>query len=391
MKKVLALRMVALTAWACDDSATEPEGGARYRLTRTGQDQIVVMTRNVFVGAAIEDVFDVGDFSQIPQKAAEMWAAIQATDFEARAAALAGEVAEFQPHLIGLQEVTTFYRQTPSDFDLGGFGAGSPATDVVLDFLDLYMDALADAGLSYEVVAVSPNFTAEVPMFDFPDACSDVNPYCLSDMRLLDADVILARTDVEFDAGSVVTSNFPAELTLVMPPIGLPLPRGWASVDASVAGLDFRFAVTHLEPPDHDGIVVPELELLQRGQAAHLHAVLTADGLPVILLGDMNTDAYGASTATYGDFLARGWIDAWGEHGAGYTCCQLEDLLTWPSILDRRVDLILLHGDAELGSRGFEGGVQAWSVGDRGSDRLANGMWPSDHAGVVAALRPAQD
>lgn len=388
MKKIFVLTLVALAAGACDDSVTGPEAGPEYNLTRNGQDQIVAMTRNLFVGAAVEDVFDVTDFSQIPVKAGEMWAAIQETDFEARAAAFAKEVAAFNPHLIGLQEVTTFYTQTPSDFDLGGFGPGVPATDVALDFLDLYVDALAAAGLSYVVVAVSPNFTAEVPMVDIPDACSAANPYCLSDIRLLDFDVILARSDVDYDAGSVVTSNFPEGLTLVMPPIGLPLPRGWASVDATVAGLDFRFAVTHLEPPDQDGVVIPDLELLQRGQAGYLHDVLTADGMPVILVGDLNTDAYGSSTATYADFQARGWTDAWGSHGAGYTCCQLEDLMTWPSSLDRRVDLILLYGDFELGPLGYEGGVQAWTVGDRGSDRLASGMWPSDHAGVVAAIRP---
>lgn len=388
MRKILGLALAIAAASACDDSPTGPASGPTLRATRPEQEQIVVMTRNVFVGAAVEDVFDVADLAEIPIKAAEMWAAIQATDFEARAAAFAEEVAGFDPHFIGLQEVTTFYKQTPSDFDLGGFGPGIPATEVALDFLPLFVEALEDAGLSYEVVAVSPNFTAEVPMVDAPDACSVTNPNCLSDMRLLDADVILARSDVDYDQATVATSNFPDALVLKMPPFGLPLPRGWASVDATVAGLDFRFAVTHLEPPDQDGVVVPDLEVLQRAQAEYLHAVLTADGKPVVLVGDLNTDAYGASTATYGDFLQRGWVDAWGNRGAGYTCCQLEDLYTWPSILDRRVDLILLHGDFALGDLGYEGAVQAWTVGSRGSDRLTDGMWPSDHAGVVATIRP---
>jgi hypothetical protein len=386
MRKMFAWVLVAAMAAGCDDVAG-PSHEAEFQAVRTGQDQIVVMTRNLFVGAAVEDVFDVASPEEIPVKAAEMWAAVQATDFAARAAAFAEEVSRFNPHLIGLQEVTTFYKQTPSDFDPGAFDPGTPASDVALDFLQVYQDALTAAGLQYEVVAVAPHFTAEVPMVDIPSACA-VHPYCLSDMRLQDFDAILARSDVDYDPSSVVEANFPPELTLVMPPIGLPLPRGWASVDATVAGVDFRFAVTHLEPPDQDGVIVPDLELLQRGQASYLQGALLSAGLPVILVGDMNTDAYGQSTATYGDFMASGWIDAWGNGLNGDTCCQTEDLLTWPSILDRRVDLILLKGDFGLGPRGLEGGIQSWVVGNSGSDRTSEGLWPSDHAGVVAALRP---
>jgi len=389
MRKMLAWVISAALLAACDD-VTGPPQEADYPAVRTGQDQIVVMTRNLFVGAAVEDVFDVASPEEIPLKVAEMWTAVQATDFEARASAFAEEVSRFNPHLIGLQEVTTFYKQTPSDFDPGAFDPGALASDVELDFLEVYMDALAAANLQYDVVAVAPHFTAEVPMLDVPDACA-AHPYCLSDMRLQDFDVILARSDVEYDPASVVEANFPEYLTLVMPDVGLPLPRGWASVDANVAGIDFRFTVTHLEPPDQDGVVVPDLELLQRGQAAYLQGEILAAGIPVILVGDLNTDAYGQSTATYADFMATGWSDAWGTRGGGYTCCQTEDLRTWPSILDRRVDLILLNGDFGLGPLGFEGGVQAWIVGDKGSDRTPGGLWPSDHAGVVAALRPHQN
>ena len=386
MKRMFAWVIIVTVAAACDDVAG-PSPEAEFQAVRNGQDQIVVMTRNLFVGAAVEDVFDVASPEEIPVKAAEMWAAVQATDFAARAAAFADEVSRFNPHLIGLQEVTTFYKQTPSDFNPAAFDPGVLASDVELDFLQAYLDALAAAGLQYEVVAVAPHFTVEVPVLDIPDACGS-HPLCLSDMRLQDFDVILARSDVNYDPSSVVADNFPEELTLEMPPIGLPLPRGWASVDATVAGIEFRFAVTHLEPPDQDGAVVPGLEMLQRGQAAYLQAELLSAGLPVILVGDLNTDAYGQSTATYGDFMASGWTDAWGNRRKGYTCCQTEDLLTWPSLLDRRVDLILLNGDFGLGPRGFEGGVHSWIVGDKGSDRTSGGLWPSDHAGAVAALRP---
>jgi endonuclease/exonuclease/phosphatase family metal-dependent hydrolase len=171
------------------------------------------------------------------------------------------------------------------------------------------------------------------------------------------------------------------------PSIPFPIYRGWASVDAEIDGLELRFASTHLEPADlPDGSIVPALEQLQRLQAGELAASIGTD-LPVVSVGDYNTDAYGASTATYADLLAYGFEDAWSQSGDGMTCCQTEDLSLRKSIRDRRVDLIMLRGDFGLLEPGIQGAVSTRILGSRIADLTDTGLWPSDHSGVLATMR----
>jgi hypothetical protein len=62
----------------------------------------------------------------------------------------------------------------------------------------------------------------------------------------------------------------------------------------------------------------------------------------------------------------------------GYTCCQNQNLLNFPSTLNTRIDLELL--------RGAIGVDEANLVGDGPSDRTQSGLWPADHAGLIATL-----
>ncbi|MHC4563969.1 MAG: exonuclease/endonuclease/phosphatase family protein, partial [Planctomycetota bacterium] len=167
--------------------------------------------------------------------------------------------------------------------------------------------------------------------------------------------------------------------------VQLEIVRGWASVDLNVDGLDFRFVTTHLEPQHPDPTV-------QVDQAAELMTELTGwtragdPALPFILTGDINSAADGSDTPTYGNLIAAGLTDAWGPVRRGYTCCQPEDLLNFRPQLTRRVDVVLLHGD--FGHvLPLRAAVFAWRVGHRVRDKTPSGLWPSDHAGVVAAMR----
>jgi hypothetical protein len=84
--------------------------------------------------------------------------------------------------------------------------------------------------------------------------------------------------------------------------------------------------------------------------------------------------------------LAGGFKDAWKEkHPSqpGLTCCQDADVLNPTSQLTTRVDLILYRGDISVRDIKL--------VGDKPSDRITSGHWPSDHAGVVSRLRLSQD
>jgi endonuclease/exonuclease/phosphatase family metal-dependent hydrolase len=331
---------------------TACEGGTKMSAT--------VMTRNVYVGADIDQLLRA-DARDIPGLAAKLWQDVAETDFAQRAAALADEIAAARPHLVGLQEVSLFRRQTPGDY-LGG--NATAAEDTTLDFLSVLLEALAARDLSYRPVAVTTDFDIELPM---------ATRTGMDDIRLTDRDAILVRSDVT--VAGVEEQNF--EINLEAPVGGgelMTIRRGWVGVDATIDGVTVRFVSTHLEPPE----VAPQIQTLQ---AQELRTRLSGAPFPVILVGDLNTNADGSSTSTYADFRAADFGDAWeafGAAGAGNTCCHAADLQNPTPELDKRIDYILFKGDWEP--------TAVEVIGNEIADRTPGGLWPSDHAGVVATL-----
>jgi endonuclease/exonuclease/phosphatase family metal-dependent hydrolase len=152
--------------------------------------------------------------------------------------------------------------------------------------------------------------------------------------------------------------------------------RGWNSADVTVDGETFRLVNTHLEP-------VSELARLAQAQE-----LLNGPGntpLPLVLIGDLNTEAAPPAAApggaTYASLLAAGFLDALAAAGIGdqSTCCQGADLLNPASLLSSRIDLALVRGGLEV--------LSAEIVGEAQADRSALGLWPSDHAGIVVTLQ----
>ena len=131
---------------------------------------------------------------------------------------------------------------------------------------------------------------------------------------------------------------------------------------------------THL-----DGDCLPFTAAIQRAQANELLAGPANTDLPLLLIGDLNSPSDG-SGLTYNDLLEVGFIDAWttAGAGAGLTCCQASDLLNPVSLLQTRIDLVLFRGPFSP--------LAAIVVGDDPAVQTPSGLWPSDHAGVVAAL-----
>jgi hypothetical protein len=125
-----------------------------------------------------------------------------------------------------------------------------------------------------------------------------------------------------------------------------------------------------------DGFVAPPLPSMR--------SLFTTPGDAVTLA------AWSLSAASYqpGSWRQRWTLGPWcaaeerqgTEAGVeGPTCCQ-EPLLRNPtSALQRRIDLILHRGGTQARSANI--------LGDEPEDRI-QGLWPSDHAGVSATLRP---
>ncbi|MEO7403230.1 MAG: endonuclease/exonuclease/phosphatase family protein, partial [Burkholderiales bacterium] len=107
---------------------------------------------------------------------------------------------------------------------------------------------------------------------------------------------------------------------------------------------------------------------------------------PVVLVGDFNStanDATNPTFATYRSFIDAGFVDTWLETqpvNPGFTCCQAPDLLNPDSSLNFRIDLVFVRVGIDV--------VNASVIGDKQVDRTPSGLWPSDHAGVTAKLKP---
>ena len=131
---------------------------------------------------------------------------------------------------------------------------------------------------------------------------------------------------------------------------------------------------------------------LQPLQAFELNATLGAyfadiGGPPrVILAGDFNNGPANVALApfyfpTAYQQLSSTYTDTWtlrpGDSD-GFTCCQAAELLNEPSSHDERIDIVFaLPAPAK---------VKANVIDAETDDKTISGLWPSDHASVIAEL-----
>lgn len=335
--------------------------GHRIITLDTGS-EVRVMTRNLYLGADLTPVVAAvaaGDPDAIVAATSEAFAAVVATDFAARAEALADEIVAADPDLVALQEAALWRVQPDADT----FGPSpTPATAVAWDFVALLRDALAARGVDFDVVGSVDEADVELPAYD-PATSS------LFDVRFTDRDVVLARAG-DARVRPVGAGTFSLALDLGG---GVVVPRGWVAVDVELTHRTVRVVATHLEDASED---------LQRAQAAELLSGPAGVAGDVVVVGDLNTDANRVgSAATYDDLLAAGFGDARLAAGRrpaeGATWGHDAALVDPSSVLSQRLDLVLLRG--ALGAR------DADVVGEEVAD-MRGGRWPSDHAGVVVVV-----
>jgi hypothetical protein len=324
--------------------------------------EVTVMSRNLYLGATLSPLLDIAA-QDPPLQSPELqgaivgavravWGQVQDTDFPRRAEALADEIVAADALLVGLQEVTT-YRKGP-------LPAG-PADEVILDFLDVLLDALAARGAPYRVLVSVDNFDGALP---YVPADPEEEAFLL---RLTDRDVIIARADVPTSQLKVLgtaSGNFAAFVPLRLGEVLLPVTRGWVSADVKHRGQTFRFVNTHPEAFS---------ELVNFLQVRELVAGPLATSLPVVLVGDLNATP---DSDAMGLVFGAGFLDAADAPGGdlGDTCCFDADVRG--GTLDQRIDYVLYRGRFEV--TGHE------RVGLEPDE--PDGLYPSDHAGVVADL-----
>ena len=323
---------------------------------------VTVMTRNIYLGGDIFHPLGSADRAEFERKAGELWAEVQGTDFVGtRAALLAREVKRTRPDLIGLQEVALWRRGPDGVKD----GASTPARQVVYNFLKTLRRALARRNLRYAVAVKQREADLETSI----DAGYDV--------RLTMHDVILVKKRKGLRVTRRLSRNYEADISVPTPAGTLTSTRGWTAVDVRYRGERFRFVNTHLEAAGDDVREAQARELIGPGGPLRGRR-------QYIVVGDFNSDPNGTeSPAGAFDILAGfGLRDTWRRSfGPGFSCCldRSDARDTNANSFDHRIDLIL----AKPKLRAIRGEV----VGDEVGDRAANGLWPSDHAGVVTRLR----
>jgi endonuclease/exonuclease/phosphatase family metal-dependent hydrolase len=338
---------------------------------------LCVMTYNVDLGGSGKKLMSVEAIGSVPKEVAVLYTQVIDSDFPNRAKAIAKSIKKYQPHLIGLQEISLIRRQSPGDLMTL---KNTPAETVVLDFLEILTDALKAAGLRYRVAVRVENTDIELPMH------TDTG---FDDVRLTDSDVILVRHDVK--TSHPVHRNYAAEFTkpfrLKVGELKVPIDavfkhsgllgitlkqndshlearvrvqRGYAAVNATVSGVTYRFVNTHLEA------FSPEVRFLQTQE---LLEQLVEEILPVVLVGDFNTSPKGQQYALLED---GGYIDIWQKDSAGTG--------NTANNFTKRIDYIFLRNLRHARK------ILTATVGDTSDDRLPSGIYPSNHAGVVAQI-----
>lgn len=309
--------------------------------------QLSVATYNIYLGAQIERLFGAGSVAELETVAEQVRAQLAATDFADRAEALARLLARERPDVVGLQEVT---RWTSAPLH-------SPEeVEVVVDFLPLLLDALAAAGCPHDPHAVDQNFGGSLPVAGHRLAVAGSN-------------VVLVRRGGAFTVTAEQSTSYDRIVDIATPVEGIrfPIRRGFGLVDGTVEGRPVRVVNTHLEAYDD------HVRDAQRGEVL---AAIGDPGHPVAVIGDFNArpDAV-RMAAPYVD----AWLAAGGDPAGGFTCGQSAGLVNEQSALRERIDYVFVRDAAVIACR---------VVGDQPEDRSRRaGLWPSDHAGVVARLQ----
>jgi endonuclease/exonuclease/phosphatase family metal-dependent hydrolase len=325
-------------------------------------DRVTVMTRNLYLGSDLGGIQSASSFSELLNEAGEVFHDVDATKPRLRMRALGAEILRLRPDLVALQEVSLWRLGPPDGAPLGG----TPATTVRYDFLKLLLSRLNKGRKRYRVVGVQNQADAEIPA----DTIETGNDTPEIDGRLTDRDAILARVGVGVRTRRTAGGHFENRLEVTVAGFTAGLDRGWISTLANVRGTAFKLVNTHLEAADATVRTAQADELVRAGGPAR------SARLPVVLIGDVNSDDDSVSVANRGAFLRIAQAGFVARSTSRPSCCYQSELLDDPaSFFDHQVDHVLVNRRRIRLGRSSVTGIA-----------MTGGRWHSDHGGVFSAL-----
>jgi endonuclease/exonuclease/phosphatase family metal-dependent hydrolase len=315
------------------------------------KNDVTVMSRNLYLGTDLIPPALAPNLDELKKRVTQAQRNVEATNFPTRAKRIAAEIAKRKPDLVGLQEVTR-YRTGPQD-------GGVNASNELYDWMKSLQKELGKRKQRYKIVVRTTVADVEVPSAEN------------TDLRITIGDAILARKGKRIKLSNVRTGSYDQTLKLTLANgQAVDFARTWESVDGRVAGRRFRFVNTHLEAFGDDIRTAQAKELVSQAPSTR----------PTILVGDLNSDPNEASPpgAAFDAVAAAGFRSAFSQK---VQTSGFNELVNDPdtSGLTRHIDHILYRGT------GFKS-IKPRVVGNTTAEKI-NGLWPSDHAGVVATLR----
>jgi endonuclease/exonuclease/phosphatase family metal-dependent hydrolase len=336
-----------------------------------GNGDLRIMTYNIDEGTDYIEVQNAQDGFSFLLAVGDTITQVRAINTKSRMRAVAKQIVAAAPTLVSLQEVNQ-WSTGPYNPGTGQCGTLTIENDMLADLTK----ALKDQGAQYAVVNMAKQW--QLPSVDEPWQLPAMPGLIRSTGQFLcvgvtDYIVMLARTDLP----ALYLSNAQHErfnhMLLFKTAVGdVPFPRSWMSVDVDFNGKAFRLIGTHLDSVD---------PTIRREQAQELRDGPAKTSLPVVIAMDSNAQAAPLPQEdTYTYFVSEAeFIDAWTEKFPGvpgYTTGQNQLLDNPISKLNQRIDLILTFGPVVIQRIALFGTTQA--------SKTPEGLWPSDHAAVVA-------
>lgn len=354
---VAALALVAPSVGAHASSTGSTQAASKARVS--------VMTRNLYLGADLTPVLSAANpITGI----ATVVNTVEASDPATRMAAVAKEIAQRQPMLVGLQEVASW--QIAGKNPLDPTQQLAPAASY--DFLALLLHDLAADGTRYRVVVTQTNFDSTKQLPTLLEALASFT----------DRDVILARSGVPTSQLKVLRTkagHYTHQLDLPITSLGATVnfDRGYEWADVNTGGVVWRFVNTHPEAYAPSDLGLPGNDV-NGPQAQELVKALKGFDKPIVIASDLNSAVNDKTRLAYAVLKKAGFADTWLELGhpnTANTCCHDETLSS--GALTERIDHVLARGTITP--------LAAHRVGVAATSATPP-RWPTDHAGVITKL-----
>lgn len=372
-----------------------------------------VMSRNLYLGADVGVALElIPDF---PAAAQFMWNQVAATDFKERAPKLAAEVIANDADVVGLQEATTWFCKK---------NLWSKKV-VVFNFTEEFLNATKAAGREYVLAAKDGvralNVGYSIPAIPYLTMVNDpkrFQPIFGSDRAACGfeiGDAIAIKRELFDNIRAVGNSEYENNYSII--PKIMTIYRGYTWIDLRHGESTVRIVSTHLESLWDSG-KVPHSAI----QARQLIVDLAQSDMPLIVMGDFNSDprdprspqslnpggqpessevCKAQRTRPNQESAITTCNAYWLMRAAGFSDAGPDALdgnhFTWGmGALLTDADPLRLKAAQEMGNKwGFtdrldyiftKNGAVAANSGLIGNLPPEEGLWPSDHAGVITEI-----